>query len=85
MLHSFHHVLTGAILTAKGIDKISHHYLFIGGLVLLFGLIILAFFFYTLLKKRRKESLELIIHWFEALISLLMTYIFFSEGAKYLP
>ena len=84
LLHSLHHFLTGTVLIIKGIDKISHHTI-IGGLVLLFGVLILSFFVYTLLKKRHGQHLELMVHWFEALVSLFMAYIFFTEGARYLP
>ena len=84
MLHSIHHFLTGAVLITKGIDKISHHAI-IGSLILLFGIIILAFFFYTLFKRNHSENLELTVNWFEALVSLFMAYIFFTEGARFLP
>jgi hypothetical protein len=84
LLRSIHHFLTGAILITKGISKISHHAV-IGSLILLFGLMILSFFFYTLLKKRHGENFELMVHWFEALVALFTAYIFFTEGARYLP
>ncbi|HYH13735.1 MAG TPA: hypothetical protein VD794_00850 [Flavisolibacter sp.] len=79
VLHALHHLITGAALTLKGIDKVSHHP-FIGGLVLAFGVLILAFFFYTLSQKRHGNNLELMVRWFEALVSLFTAYIFFTEG-----
>lgn len=84
LLHSFHHFLTGAVLTIKGVDKISHH-AFIGSLILLFGVVILSYFFYTLIKKQHNQNLELVVRWFEALVALFMAYIFFSEGRTLLP
>jgi hypothetical protein len=84
LLHSIHHFLTAAILITKGIDKIGHH-LVIGGLMLLFGVIILGFFIYSLASKQHHDKLELIVRWFEAFVSLLMAYIFFTEEKKFLP
>jgi len=74
-----HHLITGAVLVLKGSDKISHHPV-IGSLVLLFGVLILGFFVYNLLQKRHSQHLELMVRWFEALVSLFIAYIFFTEG-----
>lgn len=79
LLHSIHHFLTGAVLIIKGIDKISHH-AFIGSLILLFGVVILSYFIYTLFKKQHGQNLELVVLWFEALVALFVSYIFFKEG-----
>jgi hypothetical protein len=84
LLHSIHHFLTGVVLTIKGVDKVSHH-AFIGGLILLFGVVILSFFVYTLIKKQHGQNLELMVRWFEALVALFMAYILFSEGRTLLP
>ena len=84
LLHSIHHVITAGVLIIKGSDKISHH-AFIGGLILLFGLVILAYFIYTLIKIHHRKNLELVVRWFEGLVSLFMAYIFFSEGRTFLP
>jgi TRAP-type uncharacterized transport system fused permease subunit len=83
LLHSMHHLLTGTVLI-KGIDKISHHS-FIGSLFLLFGVLILGFFFYTITKKHHGQNMELIVHWFEALVCLFTAYIFFTEGKRLIP
>jgi CHASE2 domain-containing sensor protein len=84
-LHSLHHFLAGAMLIIKGIDKISHHHVFMGSLILLFGIMILSFFVYTLIAKQHGHRLELMVRWFEALVSLFSAYLFFSEGKKWLP
>jgi TRAP-type uncharacterized transport system fused permease subunit len=84
VLHSLHHLITGGALILKGITKISHH-AFIGGAILLFGVLILAFFFYTLSRKHLSNNLELMVRWFEALVSLFTAYIFFTEGKTFLP
>jgi hypothetical protein len=84
ILHSVKHFLIGTALTLKGADKIGHHPL-IGSIILLFGLIILVYFFYLLIKKHPSEKLGHIVHWFEAIASLFTAYIFFQEGATYLP
>ena len=84
LLHSIHHLITGAVLIIKGVDKISHHP-FIGGLILFFGVVILSYFIYALNKKQHSHNLELVVHWFEALVALFMAYIFFSEGKTFLP
>jgi drug/metabolite transporter (DMT)-like permease len=84
LLHSMHHLLTGTVLIIKGIDKISHHS-FIGSLFLLFGVLILGFFFYTINKKHQGQNMELMVHWFEALVCLFTAYIFFTEGKRLIP
>lgn len=84
LLHSMHHLITGAVLVLKGTDKISHHP-FIGGLILLFGLLILAFFVYDLSRKAKAETLELMVRWFEGIVALFVAYIFFTEGKELLP
>jgi hypothetical protein len=82
--HSVPHFIIGFALVLKGYDKLSHHPV-IGSIILSFGIIILAYFFYVLLKKHPAERLNNLVHWFEALASLFTAYIFFEEGAKYLP
>jgi TRAP-type uncharacterized transport system fused permease subunit len=83
-LHSIQHFLIGSALTLKGFDKLSHHP-FIGGIILSFGIIILIYFFYLLFKKHPSKKLSLLVHWFEAIAALFTAYIFFQDGAKYLP
>src|SRR5688500_17754259 len=84
MMLFLQHFLIGCVLTIKGIDKISHHAI-IGSILLIFGLIVLAYFFYSLFVKRPSERLTLLAHWFEAIAALFTAYIFFTEGATYLP
>ena len=84
LLHSLHHLLVGAALCLKGATKVSHHP-FIGGIILLFGAIIISYFFYLQVKKHPSAKLNDLVHWFEALASLFTAYIFFEEGATYLP
>ena len=84
LLHSMHHLLIGMTLVLKGLTKLVHHPI-IGSAFLLFGIIILVYFFYLVWKKYPKENLHLVIHVFEALACLFTAYIFFQEGAIYLP
>lgn len=84
LLQFFQHFLIGTVLTMKGIDKISHHAM-IGSIILAFGIIILVFFVYTLIAKRPSEKLTVLAHWFEGIAALFTAYIFFTEGATYLP
>jgi uncharacterized membrane protein YfcA len=84
-LHSLIHFLAGFSLTLKGYDKLSHHHMVIGSIILAFGIIILSYFFYVLLKKHPNKKLDLIVHWFEGFAALFTAYVFFAEGAKYLP
>lgn len=84
VLQFLQHFLIGSVLTIKGIDKISHHAV-MGSIILLFGIIILAFFIYTLTAKKPSEKLTVLAHWFEAIAALFTAYIFFTEGATYLP
>ena len=84
ILSSVHHLLIGFALTLKGLDKVSHHPI-IGSIILLFGLIILGYFLYIVIKKHTDKKLVYIIHWFEAIASLFTAYVFFKEGATYLP
>jgi TRAP-type uncharacterized transport system fused permease subunit len=81
VLHSIHHLLTGTALTLKGADKISHHAV-LGGIILLFGILILTFFIYTLIKKLHSDRFELMVRGFEAIASLFIAYIFFTEGKE---
>lgn len=78
------HFLIGFILTMKGIDKLSHHAV-IGSIILAFGLIVLTYFFYSLFVKRPSETLTMLAHLFEAIAALFTAYIFYTEGATYLP
>ena len=55
VLHSFHHLLIGAILILKGSDKFPHHHL-LGGLIFSFGVIIILCFIYIILKKDHSRS-----------------------------
>lgn len=84
-LHAVKHLLIGGALTLKGFDKIGHHHPVIGSMILLFGLIILFYFFYLLIKNHPSEKLGHLVHWFEAIASLFTAYIFYAEGATYLP
>jgi hypothetical protein len=84
LLHTIHHLLTGGVLVIKGFDKVGHHP-FLGGLMLLFGVLILSFFVYTQVKKHLSYHFELMVRWFEALVALFVAYIFFTEGKQWLP
>lgn len=84
ILNAAHHLLIGFALTLKGIDKVAHHPV-IGSIILLFGIIILGYFLYIVIKKHPDNKLVYIIHWFEAIASLFTAYVFFEEGATYLP
>ena len=84
LLHSIHHLIVGLGLGLKGITKISHHPV-IGGVILLFGAIIIFYFLYLQLKKQANAKLNDLVHVFEALASLFTAYVFFKEGATYLP
>ena len=83
VLHSFHHLLIGAILILKGSDKFQHHHL-LGGLIFSFGVIIILSFIYIILKKDHSRSLSIIVHLFEAFACLFTAYIFYEDGKKYL-
>lgn len=81
-LNSVIHLLLGSTLILKGYDKYSHHNI-LGGVMLLFGIIVLLYFIYTILKKKESRTMHILIHVFEALVSLFIAYIFFEEGKKY--
>lgn len=83
-LEPFQHFLVSFTLILKGFDKVSHHAV-IGSIILLFGFIIFGFFLYSIIKKHHNEQFTLIAHWFEAIACLFTAYIFFTEGATYLP
>ena len=84
LLHSLHHLLVGVALCLKGAAKVSHH-AFMGGLILLFGVTIISYFFYLQITKHATRKLTDLVHWFEAFASLFAAYIYFEEGATYLP
>ena len=84
LLNALKHFLIGSALTMKGADKISHHAV-IGSILLCMGLIILIYFFYLVIKKHPTQKLDLVAHWFEAFAALFTAYVFFTEGARFLP
>ena len=85
LLKYFYHPIIAFTLILKGYTKLVSHHSVIGAIILAFGIMILLYFFYVMWKKYADEKLSLMIHWFEAIASLLTAWIFFSEGAKYLP
>ena len=84
VLHGIYHFLVGFVFILKGTDKISHHP-FIGGLILLFGIITWTYFFYHVWRRKEGKTLSLLVHLFEGVALLFIAYIFYTEGAKYLP
>ena len=83
-LDSALHLLLGSTLILKGYDKFHHHNI-LGGLIFLFGIIVLVYFVYMILTKEHSRTMHILIHLFEALVSLFIAYIFFKEGKKYVP
>jgi TRAP-type uncharacterized transport system fused permease subunit len=83
-LESFHSVIIGFFLTVEGFDKFTNHR-FIGGLILVFGILILLYFLYNILTKRESALLKLIVHLSEGIALSFTSYIFFKEGKIYLP
>ena len=81
-LDSALHLLLGSTLIVKGYDKFHHHNI-LGGLMFLFGIIVLVYFVYMILTKKHSRTMHILIHLFEALVSLFIAYIFFKEGKKY--
>lgn len=76
------HFLLGSTLILKGLTKLPDHNV-LGGLMFLFGVTVIVYFIYVLLKKEHSRVMHIIIHLFEALVSLFIAYIFFEEGKKY--
>ena len=83
-IHAVTHFLIALTLILKGADKLGHHPI-IGSMLLLFGLVIFYFFIHALITKKVEERFELATHWFEAIANLFVAYVFFTEGATYLP
>jgi hypothetical protein len=81
-LESIVHLLLGSTLLLKGFDKFHHHNL-IGGTMLLCGAIVIGYVAYTIATKKHSRLMHILIHLFEALVSLFIAYIFFTEGKKY--
>lgn len=84
VLNSVKHFLLSFIFIIKGFIKLDHHSL-IGSILLLFGIIVFGFFIYSLRQREPNEKFILAAHWFEAIAALFMAYIYFTEGATYLP
>ena len=76
------HFLLGTTLILKGYDKFSHHNL-LGSVIFLFGIIVLGYFVFMIVKKQGSRMMHIVIHLFEAVVSLFIAYIFFEEGKKY--
>ncbi|RYE39563.1 MAG: hypothetical protein EOP48_25625 [Sphingobacteriales bacterium] len=51
--------------------------------MLLCGVIVIAYVVYTIVTKKHSSSMHILIHCFEALVSLFIAYIFFQEGKEF--
>ena len=76
------HLLLGTTLILKGFDKFNSHPL-IGGIMLLCGAIVIGYFVYMIATKKHSTAMHILIHIFEAMVSLFIAYIFFKEGKQY--
>ena len=85
ILHSVHHFLAGALLILKGITKFGQEKPAVATLFILFGIIILVYFIYVLAKRSELRGLNITIHVLEGIAALFTAYIFYVEGATYLP
>ena len=84
-LFSIQHILVALVLIPKGIDKIEHHHIFIGWMILLMGTIILGYFVYQKITQTKNHFLLIGIHLFESISLFLTSYVYFEEGKKFLP
>ena len=75
VLEKIHHLIVGFFLTLKGIDKITTHTL-IGSLILMFGLTLIGYFIYQIKTKSDGNTLQILVHLFEALALLFIAYIY---------
>ena len=57
-LFSIQHILVALVLIPKGIDKIEHHHIFIGWMILLMGTIILGYFIYQKITQTKNHFLK---------------------------
>jgi hypothetical protein len=80
----FHHLLTGFILTLKGVEKFEHHQA-IGLIILASGIIVLLYILYDVIKKGTGSTMQILMCAFEGMAWLFTTYVFFEEGKVYLP
>jgi TRAP-type uncharacterized transport system fused permease subunit len=83
-LEIFHHLLTGFVLTLKGVEKFEHHQL-IGLIILASGILVLSYILYDVIKKGTGTTMKILMNAFEGIAWLFTTYVFFEEGKKYLP
>jgi uncharacterized membrane protein HdeD (DUF308 family) len=81
---SIGHLCVGIAITMKGVEKLSHHPI-IGSFILLFGVVLLLYFIYEKLKKVHSRTFKLLVHLFEGLAFLFLSYIYFIEAKIYLP
>jgi hypothetical protein len=82
--HLIHHFIIGGILILKGYAKFHHHPI-LGSIIFLFGVIIIAYFLSVVSRGRQNPVLEILFHFFEALVMAFTSYIYFSEGKIYIP
>ncbi len=87
LIESFVHYLTGGIVLLKAYDKTEHfrdHPFITIFLFVLGAAIVIATIFHRFLDRHVKEFRTL-LHAFEFLVLILISYYYFSEGKKALP
>lgn len=84
-LHSVQHLITGIFLVLKGYDKVEHHYLLIGWVILGMGIALLSCYLFLKITNSNNSLLNMLVHLFEGIALLFTTYVFFKEGKTYLP
>ncbi len=85
-LEALSHLIVGILLFTKGYDKLSHHFVVTGIIIMAMSLFIFGYFIYLLrIKKVHDKKLELLVHLAEGIALLFTTYVYWETGKKYLP
>lgn len=84
-LEAVSHLIVGILLFVKGYDKLSHHFIFTGIIILSMSLIIISYFIYLSAKKIHDKKLELAVHIAEGVALLFTSYVYWETGKQYLP
>ncbi|GAA4462717.1 hypothetical protein GCM10023189_39750 [Nibrella saemangeumensis] len=79
------HALAGFIIIAKGVDKIDHHHLTMGYIILLIGVVVLLITIFHHRLARYFRSFDSFVFFAEFVVLAIISGLYFSDGKKALP
>jgi len=79
------HILTAMILMIKGYDKIGHHHLAAGGIIVGFGILVLFIALFGEKMGLSHKTAKLVCYAVESVALFITAYVFFGDGKKFIP